>query len=528
MRVEGLSVRDFRGFSDLTINGIPREARLVVLAGPNGSGKSAVFDAFSVHQGTGHYWDGNYHAKQGPDWQPNFNPGRIAVRFHDGEHSHIPFYIRTPYRNQSELNAPGLAATSPLQTDQPRKKLSQPDAMVHSNYSDLTYNVRRRVLGGNRNETAQDVIDEQLAQVRLAISNVFEGRISLAEVGDFENEGTFFFAKPGVPRLHFNNLSAGELAAFDLLLDVSLRRSLHPGGVFCIDEPELHLDSKVQGRLLNELLRLIPDEGQLWIATHSLGFIREAVRRNETQHDVAFLDFSQADFAHQTRLTPVKPSRQFWRGALRVAIADIEQLVAPEIIVLVEGRPSWDGGSSGNVEFDAQCLRNIFSTSKPEVEFISVGSADDVTRDTYRLVASTPVISPGTNVIRVVDRDGRSDDEVARLRKEGIQTLGERDLENYLLDDEILSKYCKSLQCSDKVSSVLTRKKQLLKQVVESGKPSDDLKAISGQLYDYLRRELDLRSVGNSSSAFLRDTLSKLITADTRCYQALHDSIFGH
>lgn len=46
MHLATFRARNFRRFSDLTIEDIPSTARFVVLAGPNGTGKSSLFDAF--------------------------------------------------------------------------------------------------------------------------------------------------------------------------------------------------------------------------------------------------------------------------------------------------------------------------------------------------------------------------------------------------------------------------------------------------------------------------------------------------
>ncbi len=48
------------------------------------------------------------------------------------------------------------------------------------------------------------------------------------------------------------------------------------GSLYRIDEPEIHLNTKVQRTLLRELFRLIPENSQLWLATHSIGMVRAA------------------------------------------------------------------------------------------------------------------------------------------------------------------------------------------------------------------------------------------------------------
>ena len=46
MKIQKLQLKNFKRFTDLTIEGIPGNTKLVLLIGANGSGKSSVFDAF--------------------------------------------------------------------------------------------------------------------------------------------------------------------------------------------------------------------------------------------------------------------------------------------------------------------------------------------------------------------------------------------------------------------------------------------------------------------------------------------------
>ncbi len=48
MRVKRIHLENFKRFTDLTIEGIPETAKLVVLIGPNGCGKSSLFDSFKT------------------------------------------------------------------------------------------------------------------------------------------------------------------------------------------------------------------------------------------------------------------------------------------------------------------------------------------------------------------------------------------------------------------------------------------------------------------------------------------------
>ena len=45
MKIKSIQMKNFRRFTNLTIEGLPKKVRLVVMIGPNGSGKTSVFDA---------------------------------------------------------------------------------------------------------------------------------------------------------------------------------------------------------------------------------------------------------------------------------------------------------------------------------------------------------------------------------------------------------------------------------------------------------------------------------------------------
>ena len=43
MKLEKITIKDFKRFADLEISNIPATAKLVLLTGPNGSGKTSLF-----------------------------------------------------------------------------------------------------------------------------------------------------------------------------------------------------------------------------------------------------------------------------------------------------------------------------------------------------------------------------------------------------------------------------------------------------------------------------------------------------
>ena len=60
----------------------------------------------------------------------------------------------------------------------------------------------------------------------------------------------------------------------DILLDLYLRRDSYNDSIYIIDEPELHLNTAIQRMLINEINKMVPSNCQIWIATHSIGFLR--------------------------------------------------------------------------------------------------------------------------------------------------------------------------------------------------------------------------------------------------------------
>lgn len=250
---------------------------------------------------------------------------------------------------------------------------------------------------------------------------------------------------------------------------------------------------------------------------------------HEDGQRVVFLDFSNRDFDSRVEMKPAVPDRRFWQDTLSHAVGDLADLVAPKEVVMVEGRPRLgDRRDRGNVEFDARCLRGIFGDARPQAGFVSVGNATAVEDDRLALGEGLRTLVPGSTVIRLIDRDDRSDQEVEALKSSlGGRVLGLRDLENYLFSDEILTRLYHEVSKAEMVGMILAKKTELLEAGSQNGKPEDDIKGISGDLYVYIKRKLGLRQVGNTVNAFLSDTMAPLITPSTATFKLLEDAIFG-
>jgi predicted ATPase len=533
MRVQGANFRELRGFSNLVIEDLPSNARLVVLAGPNGTGKSSVFDCFRVWQGRNDInWDQHYHVKMGAAPRQS-GPSQADVTFHgtpapiNADDVHRAFYFRTAYRVEADFSSSSIVGATPTLPSLSGRihRMSDTDTTVSSNYQFLLTRAVRELFDGDDRST-RSLREDLVGPIRRAMQRIFPN-LDVENLSHPLEGGGFYFSKGTSRRWHYKNLSGGERAAFDLLLDLAVKREVYSDTVYCIDEPENHLNTRVQGPVLRELIDLLPPESQLWIATHSIGMMKEARNRQEKCGDVVFLDFESANFDQPTVLRPLNVDRSFWYRTLRVAVDDLADLVAPSQVVMVEGRPKWESGRSRNVEFDASCLRKIFDRQYPDTEFVSVGSSTNVEGDALHLSGYTSIIAPGASVLRVVDRDERSPEEVKLLNDDGIRVLRHRDLENYLLSDETLQALATEKGDLSAGSEAIARRDFLLQENAKNGSPDDDIKEISGQLYLWLKDRLNLHQVGNTSVAFLRDTMTQYVTPETRIYRELEEDIFG-
>ena len=87
---------------------------------------------------------------------------------------------------------------------------------------------------------------------------------------------------------------------------------------------------RLQAKLLKELYGLIPDNCQLWIATHSIGMMRAAYDLGqENPGAVVFLDFDKRDFDQTEVITPSKVNRTAWEIMHRVVLEDLVRSFLP-------------------------------------------------------------------------------------------------------------------------------------------------------------------------------------------------------
>lgn len=531
MKLKKITIKDFKRFTDLTVEQLPESARLIVLAGPNGSGKSSFFDALNTwHRHSWrsmHTWQDDYHRKissAGAAWNT-----ATAIEFHDPQPKgtdakKTAIYIRSAYRHEPEFVVRKLARTTPLKDENRFARLIEADQSVSRNYARLASQSIEAVFEKENPDTKIGEFREKIiGKLRDAMAQLFPD-VTLNSLGNPLEDGTFKFSKGASNGFTYKNLSGGEKAAFDIILDFVVATHDYRDTIFCIDEPEIHMHAKLQAKLLTVMLDLLPDNCQLVVATHSIGMTRCARDISKSSPgSVVFLDFGNRDFDLKQTITPAHPTRAFWQSMYEIALDDLAALVAPTQVVICEGDPKTPTQGK-NAEHDARCYDKIFQREFPETRFLSAGNSSDVTSDRLALAASLAALIDGIDIIRIVDRDDKSESEIADDCKTGVRVLGRRNIESYLLDDEVLTALCETNGATDKIEDLLKEKEQLLEQ---SKGAQDDLKPIGGALYVYAKKLLGLVECGNTKQAFMRDTLAPLITLETNVYAELRDSIFG-
>jgi predicted ATPase len=380
MKIREIQLRGFKRFTHTAVTEIPVTARLVILAGPNGSGKSSLIDAVHTWHGlswTGRSgWDDTYHIKQIEKPTTGWSQ-QVEVAFHAPEPiepaaREKAIYVRTAYRNDPQFQLTSLAHTEPAVKEHRVHKLIENDTTVSRNYQRLASSALQDALERlDPGMTLGAFREQTFGEIRDAMARLFPGLI-LNSMGNPLVDGTFKFDKGDSKRFLYKNLSGGEKAAFDLLLDILVKRREFDDTVFFIDEPEAHIASGLQGALLHELFRAVPPNSQLWIATHSIGMMRKARDiGDENPGSAVFIDFDGANFDLPQVLKPVQPDRPFWKRAMQIALDDLAGYVAPEQVILCEG-----GLHSDKAKFDAECYNKIFETDCPSTLFLGAGNSD--------------------------------------------------------------------------------------------------------------------------------------------------------
>lgn len=425
MKIKSLQLKNFKRFTDLTLQGIPDSAKLVLLIGSNGSGKSSVFDAFELLSdlirrtrkapGTIEYNRGYFQrGKEYSYYHKNHNLLQINLEFSD--HSKIEcnfestyvgrmtstkdfepsvFYGRSAVRYLPRITRTSIGQSIDIlgDTDRPQYFIDE-DHRFENDIDLLIKDVVENIFRGINSDNRQ-----QILEVRFFLDKINEAFPRIFGTGDGTNLIFKSFMPPaegkpsrlifqkGNSELDYDLLSAGEKEVVNLLFNLFVRNKVYNDSIYFMDEIDTHLNTKLQAALLREITEYwIPDNCQLWTASHSLGFIEYATEIEKG----CILDLDDLDFDKTQILTPTSKN-SFEIFEIAVSKAFIDRAVQGRKIIFSENTdtPFYNDLNIENILFFvAQDKNDVFHRARNYKQF------------------------------GIIDRDYLSDEEVLQLRKE--------------------------------------------------------------------------------------------------------------
>lgn len=534
MYIKKIQMKDYKRFHDLTIDLGENPKRIVALVGPNGCGKSSVFDAMlykvSIYGkiGNGNTKDYHYHSLT---QNPSFGMNNVIITFDKGNFNYIYenrkkygqqksiMSFRSSFRYNNNLKiTQTMAVEDMLKNSYGASFANETDTRIEESYRRLfaKYNNYRDENDVRPSEARAHIIGE----LNTSLSKCLDLKIS--NLGNVEGgKGTLYFKKSDSPiEFEYNVLSAGEKEVIDILLDLYLRKDLYDDSIYIIDEPELHLNTSIERALLIEINKIIPENCQIWIATHSIGFLRAL--QIELKDISQIIEFKKENVwaSKEYVLTPVQLSRSQWQNLFSTALDDLSQLICPKTIIYCEGKdkPKKDGSELG---LDAEVYNKIFSEQYPDVLFVSSGGNTELDQRSDIAIAIFSKVFSELQILVLKDRDMASG-KMTSLKDRDLylennpknhRVLKRFEIENYLYDIEVLKAYCldKNLEFN------LDKYNNIVKDI-----NNDNLKDQTSAI----------KSCCNITSSLnpevFKKNLASYITNDMEVYKELEEVIFNN
>lgn len=480
MYIKKIQMKDYKRFYDLTIDLGENPKRIVALVGPNGCGKSSVFDAmiyatgiYGNKIGNGNIKDYHYHSLT---QDPSFGYNNVILNFSQGnfmniyemkkkegkEKSIISFRSSFRYNNNLKITQT-TSVEDMLKNNYGASNASEIDRRIEESYRRLfaKYNNYRDNNDVRPSEARAHIIGELNNSLTKCLD------LEISNLGNVEGgKGTLYFRKKDSPiEFEYNVLSAGEKEVIDILLDLYLRKDFYDDSIYIIDEPELHLNTSIQRALLIEINKIIPNDCQIWIATHSIGFLRAL--QVDLKDISQIIEFKKENLWASKKyiLTPAKLSRFHWQNIFSTSLDDLSKLICPKTIIYCEGKdkPQKDGGELG---LDAEVYNKIFAEQYPDVLFVSSGGNTELDQRSDIAIAILSKVFSELKILVLKDRDMASG-KMTNLEDRDLylennpnnhRVLKRFEIENYLYDKEVLKAYCldKNLEFNlDKYNSIV-------------------------------------------------------------------------
>lgn len=434
MYIKKLQLINFKRFSNVTIDLSNQftPPKLVLLIGENGSGRTSVFDAFEWVNGcqkdhSFHRLDDDYYKK---DPQLSLE---VIIDLANGELLHQKdnsllqdtpksnmFYGRSSLRQVPKLTRTrqGVNVDISNDSDRPRQYILR-DERFENDIEYLTQLILEEVFTGSDFDSKK-LKANYIDPLNDAFHRIFGDKPDtslklVALLPPLRGEAADIRFKKGQSEFHYNLLSSGEKEIFNIFLNLFTRKKLYNDTIYFIDELDLHLNTSLQYSLLKEITEnWIPDNCQLWTASHSLGFIDYA-RESEL---AATIDFNQLDFDLPFTLVP-QPKESFEVYELAVSKGILSKILTGKKLIFAENKDAlyYNNLSIDNTIFlSANDKNHVFYSAKEPDRF------------------------------GLIDRDFLTDEEIIQIKGSynHLYLLNYYSIENYLYHPDNLEEYYRS------------------------------------------------------------------------------------
>jgi predicted ATPase len=319
MRITKLELKNFKRFTDLTLENISPEAKLVLLIGSNGSGKSSIFDALDYLM----FWSPITNSLSGEYYGKNNEQPSVIVSFADGkkygnngekrigdytEFDSRKFVGRSSIRIVPRINNSGNLNAIDKNEDRPYSFIDVDNRFnndLAAYMQQIDNALRAPVFSGQSADTLK-IFQESIQPLNNSLINILGGdELTTIQIAEYQNptpqgNGKLIFRK-GNSKINYDLLSHGEKQVVILLLNFIVRKEAYKNAIIYIDEMDCHLNTSLQKRLLEEIVNVwIPDDSQLWTASHALGFIDYA----KHAENAALIDLDLLNFDIPQALSP--------------------------------------------------------------------------------------------------------------------------------------------------------------------------------------------------------------------------------
>jgi len=318
------------------------------------------------------------------------------------------FYGRTSFRQIPKLTRTSLGQSLfNLEKDSDRPKFFiEKDNRFENDIEKITETILNEFFTSN--SSSEQIKKRFIEPINKSLENIFgQGngtKLVLTKIiPPLEGKIAQINFRKGDSEIHYNYLSAGEKEVFNLLVNLLSRGSLYQDTIYFLDEIDLHLNTKIQFNLLKEITEnWIPQNCQLWTATHSLGFIEYARQSDEA----SIINFDNLDFDLPRILSP-------------------EPKDNPDIYEIAVGKES--------LPSLFKQMHICFVENNDKKYYASVGIAntifvaDNNRNNVYHKVRAT-------NFYGIVDRDFLSEDDIAQIKAHypKLHMLNYYSIENYM------------------------------------------------------------------------------------------------